>query len=194
MQWVGRVRPGTNLSVSSGKVVTPAVVGAIIDLGYCGHSARPRLWRTMPSRDLLTQASTSAGFRCQQTPADGQASPPVGLRGDRILHAPRDRRTDAATTPSGRCSASDNLYPERCSPRRAASSWWCGTSAASGLLPARSRAARATTVRRARRAPQRHPTSALGASEHRVDRPGPQSGKYLSPDRVAMVANEDQFE
>ena len=34
MEWAEFVRD--NPSVSSGKVVTPAVVGAIIDLGYCG--------------------------------------------------------------------------------------------------------------------------------------------------------------
>lgn len=59
MEWAEFVR--NNPSVSSGKVETPAVVGAIIDLGYCGtlHD-RAFLSELRQAHELLTQASISA--------------------------------------------------------------------------------------------------------------------------------------
>lgn len=61
MEWAEFVRD--NPSVSSGKVETPAVVGAIIDLGYCGtlHD-RAFLSELRQAHDLLSQAMTSAGL------------------------------------------------------------------------------------------------------------------------------------
>jgi hypothetical protein len=61
MEWAEFVRD--NPSVSSGKVETPAVVGAIIDLGYCGtlHD-RTFLSELRQAHDLLSQAMTSAGI------------------------------------------------------------------------------------------------------------------------------------
>jgi hypothetical protein len=61
MEWAEYVRD--NPSVSSGKIETPAVVGAIIDLGYCGmlHD-RAFLAELRQAHDLLTQALSSAGL------------------------------------------------------------------------------------------------------------------------------------
>ena len=60
MEWAEFVRD--NPSVSSGKIENPAVVGAIIDLGYCGmlHD-RTFLAELRQAHDLLTQAHLSAG-------------------------------------------------------------------------------------------------------------------------------------
>jgi hypothetical protein len=60
MEWAEFVRD--NPEVSSGKVENPAVVGAIIDLGYCGmlHD-RAFLDELREAHDLLTQAHKSAG-------------------------------------------------------------------------------------------------------------------------------------
>lgn len=59
MEWAEFVRD--NPSVSSGKIQTPAVVGAIIDLGYCGtlHD-RAFLSELRQAHDLLAQAIASA--------------------------------------------------------------------------------------------------------------------------------------
>jgi hypothetical protein len=60
MEWAEFVRD--NPAVSSGRVVTPAVVGAVIDLGYCGllHD-RAFLTELNEAHELLTQAHASAG-------------------------------------------------------------------------------------------------------------------------------------
>lgn len=73
MEWAEFVRD--NPSVSSGKVETPAVVGAIIDLGYCGtlHD-RAFLSELRQAHDLLSQASTSAGVP-MPTNAGGRDKP-----------------------------------------------------------------------------------------------------------------------
>lgn len=60
MEWAEFVRD--NPSVSSGKVESPAVVGAIIDLGRCGmlHD-RAFLDELRQAHDLMTQAHASSG-------------------------------------------------------------------------------------------------------------------------------------
>lgn len=112
MEWAEFVRD--NPSVSSGKVETPAVVGAIIDLGYCGtlHD-RAFLSELRQAHDLLTQALTSAGVP-MPTNAGGQDKPRRQLDCAVIEFMHTLRETEELTpydTIRSVFSEGDNLYP-----------------------------------------------------------------------------------
>ena len=112
MEWAEFVRD--NPSVSSGKVETPAVVGAIIDLGYCGtlHD-RAFLSELRQAHDLLSQASTSAGVP-MPTNAGGRDKPRRQLDCAVIEFMHTIREAEGLTpydTIRSVFSEGDNLYP-----------------------------------------------------------------------------------